>query len=73
MLADMALHRRILEARTRAGLTQDQLGKMVGRSRSAVCSWENPDPDKRETPRLVNLRAIAKNTKVTVSWLLGED
>lgn len=62
----MSLHSRIKQARKHAGLTQEQLGRLVGVSKQAVTLWEKL----RSTPSRDNAIAIAHATHVPVAWLL---
>lgn len=61
----MSMGSRIKEARTRAGLKQEELGKMLGRGKSQVSSWENdrnkPDPDV--------IDAICQILDVSPNWI----
>jgi DNA-binding XRE family transcriptional regulator len=54
--ANAEIARKICELRTRAGLTQGQLGKLVGTTASAICRLEDAD---YEGHSLAMLRRIA--------------
>ena len=60
----------ILEARKNAGLTMEELGKMVGVSRAAIKRYESGEianiPDDK-------IEKIAKATKVSEAFLMGWD
>lgn len=59
---------RIRQARKRQGLTQDQLAKACGVTRSAVSQWESGGIQGIEA---ANLHAAARYLGVTVDWLLS--
>lgn len=61
----MTLNDRILEARKKAGLTQQELASLVNVTKAAVSAWE-----RTAVPRQEKIEAIAKATKVSVEWLL---
>jgi len=65
-MSNQTLGSRIKSARTGAGLTQAELGRIFSISREAVSQWESddnqPTPDKIER--------IAKETHVSAGWLL---
>lgn len=63
--AQMELKDRILEARTEAKLTQQQLADATGKSRGAVAQWESGET----RPRHATLQAIANATGKSVIWL----
>lgn len=60
----------ILEARKNAGLTMEELGKMVGVSRATIKRYETGEianiPDEK-------IEKIAKATKVSEAFLMGWD
>lgn len=70
----MELKERILEARQRANLTQQDLASRLNVTKAAVSSWEHGT-----LPRQDKLAEIAKATNVSFQWLLmgtepiGED
>lgn len=59
---------RIRDARERAGLTQQALGRFCGISRAAVAQWENGTT----LPSLAHLQRASEAMGVWVSWLAGE-
>lgn len=59
---------RIRDARERAGLTQQALGRLCGVSRAAVAQWEGDTT----LPSLSHLQRAADAMGVWVSWLTGE-
>lgn len=61
----MELRQRIFKARSDKKMTQEELAKAVGKSRSAVAQWESGDV----IPRRTTLEAIAKATGCEISWL----
>lgn len=56
---------RIAAARKHAGLSQTELGKAFGLTRSAVSQWESENTE----PTSANLRAIAMRCGVDYDWL----
>jgi len=59
---------RIRKARERAGLTQEELGKLIGKSQQTVNGYEH-----RRKPNITIYRRIAAACSVDESWLiLGE-
>ena len=56
---------RIAAARKHAGLSQTDLGKAFGLTRSAVSQWESENTE----PTPANLRAIAVRCGVDYDWL----
>lgn len=63
----MELNERIFKARNTAKLTQDQLAKAVGKTRSAVAQWEAGEV----RPRHSTLVDIAKATDTPINWLVS--
>lgn len=61
----MELKDRILEARKKANLTQEELASRTNVTKGAVSSWE-----RGTSPRQDKLEAIAKATNVSYEWLL---
>jgi transcriptional regulator with XRE-family HTH domain len=59
------LGKRIAAAREKAGLSQTELGKAFGLTRSAVSQWESEGTE----PTPANLRAIAMRCDVDYDWL----
>jgi SOS-response transcriptional repressor LexA len=64
-----ALGPRIRDARERAHLTQQALGRLCGVSRAAIAQWENGTT----SPSLAHLQRAADALGVWVSWLTGEN
>ncbi len=64
---------RIKQLRKKKGLTQAELGQLVGRHRVYIARLEYPDnaPDHR-TPSLKLLEKLARVFKCSVGALLGE-
>jgi SOS-response transcriptional repressor LexA len=60
---------RIRDARERARLTQQALGRLCGVSRAAIAQWENGTT----SPSLAHLQRAAGALGVWVSWLTGEN
>ena len=61
----MELKERILEARQRANLTQQDLASRLNVTKAAVSSWEHGT-----VPRQDKIADIAKATNVSLEWLL---
>lgn len=57
---------RLKVARVDAGLTQAELGALIDRCNSAVCSWEKG----ARTPSTKHVGRIAKVLNVSPAWLL---
>lgn len=64
----MTFGEKLKQARTQAGLTQEQLAETISVSRSAVAKWESD----KGLPDIENLRAIAQLLHVSVDYLLDE-
>ena len=60
---------KIKEARKAAGLTQKELGAIVGKSEATVCEWENG----KRSPEVDLLPVIATRLNTSIAALLGED
>lgn len=61
---------RIREARKAAGISQETLGEKLGVHRNTTNRWER---EGGTAPTPAQLRAIARETGVSVEWLLEED
>lgn len=61
------LGKRIRYARTKAGISQDELGNATGVSRQAVGAWEK----NVSTPDARQLAIIARMLGVTTDWIVG--
>lgn len=59
---------RIKDARRRAGMTQEALGRRCGVSRAAIAQWENGTTQ----PSLAHLQRASDALGVWVSWITGE-
>lgn len=64
----MATGEKIKAARTKAGLSQEQLAQKLGVSRSAVAKWETG----KGIPDIENLKALAQLLNVSVDYLLDD-
>ena len=62
----MTVGERIAQLRRQAGLSQEQLGDLLGVSRQAVSKWERGDFD----PSTSNLLALAKLFGISAEELL---
>jgi len=65
----MTIGKRIKRLRERKGLTQAELGKLLGLSDKAVSTWEND----LKVPRMSTLQKIADIFCVSGSYLMGEN
>lgn len=65
------LWQRIRAARKYADLRQQDVADVCGVSRAAVAQWEYDD-DRRTTPSIEQVRALAKRSKVPFEWLLDD-
>jgi ribosome-binding protein aMBF1 (putative translation factor) len=63
-----AIARDIYEMRTRAGLTQSQLAKLVGTTASVICRLEDSDYEGHSLPMLQRISA-ALNRRVVVRFV----
>lgn len=64
----MSFCSRLLEARLKLGLTQEQLAKKIGVKRVTVNWWENPQ-EEENYPNAKNLDNLAKALNVDPAWL----
>lgn len=64
----MSLHDRIKEARTNQGITQTELGNMIGVAKTTISGYE-----KNHEPTVAQLSLLAKVLKVSVSFLLQDE
>lgn len=55
---------RIKQAREEAGLTQVELGQLIGQAERTIQSWESGE----RHPRLPGLHALARATGKPLSW-----
>lgn len=60
---------RIKQARSRIGMTTEQVASIIGVTRSAVSLWET----NRTKPSHDNLKALAKALNVPAGYLLEEE
>lgn len=65
----MFLTKRIKEKRLAAGLTQSELGNLLGVSKVTVCHWEKGD----KVPSANHLINLSKILNVSIDYLLGSD
>ena len=66
----MYFARRLKDARTEKGITQAELARMVGVSRSTICNYENGN---RESPSMPVIMAIAKALHVPLSTFMSKE
>ena len=66
--ANEEIARKILELRTKAGLTQSQLGKLVGTTASVICRLEDADYEGHSLAMLRRI-GVALNQRVEVRFV----
>ena len=66
--ADDEVARKIFELRTKAGLTQSQLGKLIGTTASVICRLEDADYEGHSLAMLRRI-AAALNRKVEIRFV----
>lgn len=59
----------LIELRTESGLTQSDVGSIVGKSPNAVASWEQG----LSLPDAVTLYKLAKHYNKTMDYMYGEE
>lgn len=64
----MSLHDRIKEARVKQGLTQAELGNLIGVAKTTIAGYE-----KNHEPTVAQFGLLAKVLKVNVSFLLQDE
>lgn len=62
---------RLRQTRQKNGLTQEELAKKSGVSKSTISLYENPDGEKGKNPSLDNAMRIAESLGVSLDWLCG--
>lgn len=67
------LRQRLEAARINAGLTHEQISKIVGVSRSGYGQWVNKDETRRVNPPAFKLKLFADACKVPVDWLMSDE
>ena len=65
----MFLAKRIKEKRLAAGLTQEQLGALIGVTKVSVCHWEKG----LKEPSTKNLIQLSKILNVSLEYLIAND
>ena len=63
------IRRILIELRTESGLTQSDVGNIVGKSPNAVASWEQG----LSLPDAVTLYKLAKHYNKTMDYMYGEE
>jgi DNA-binding XRE family transcriptional regulator len=66
--ADDEIARKIFELRTQAGLTQSQLGKLIGTTASVICRLEDADYEGHSLAMLRRI-AAALNQRVEIRFI----
>ena len=66
--ADDEVARKIFELRTRAGLTQSQLGKLIGTTASVICRREDADYEGHSLAMLRRI-AAALNQRIEIRFI----
>ena len=64
-----AIRKRLIQCRTDNALTQTDIGKVVGKSKNAVASWEQG----LSLPDIVTLRRLAIYYEKSLEYMYGED
>jgi transcriptional regulator with XRE-family HTH domain len=59
----------LIELRTESGLTQSDVGSIVGKSPNAVASWEQG----LSLPDVVTLYKLARHYNKTMDYMYGEE
>ena len=65
----MTLNSKIAYCRKKAGMSQEELGEVIGVSRQAISKWETGE----STPEVGKLLLLAKAFGVTTDWLLSDE
>lgn len=63
------IRRTLIELRTENGLTQSEVGLLVGKSSNAVASWEQG----LSLPDVVTLYKLARHYNKTMDYMYGEE
>lgn len=63
------IRRTLIELRTESGLTQSEVGILVGKSSNAVASWEQG----LSLPDAVTLYKLAKHYNKSMDYMYGEE
>lgn len=63
------IRRTLIELRTENGLTQSEVGILVGKSSNAVASWEQG----LSLPDVVTLYKLARHYNKTMDYMYGEE
>jgi DNA-binding XRE family transcriptional regulator len=66
--ADDEIARKIFELRTKAGLTQSQLGKLIGTTASVICRLEDADYEGHSLAMLRRI-AAALNQRIEIRFI----
>ncbi len=66
--ADDEVARKIFELRTKAGLTQSQLGKLIGTTASVICRLEDADYEGHSLAMLRRI-ATALNQRIEIRFI----
>lgn len=64
-----AIQQRIVDCRKEKGISQTELGKLVGKSKTAVASWEQGD----SLPSCDMLYQLSKIFGKTINYMYGEE
>lgn len=65
----MTLGERISNKRKASGLSQEELGNIIGVTRQSIYKWEND----QAVPELENLLQLSRVFEITVGWLVNEE
>ncbi len=65
----MIIGSRVREERLKRGLSQEELGKLIGVSKVAISNYEKGI----EQPKMKNLRKLTEILEITPNYILGND
>lgn len=65
----MGFAEKLKEARSKKGVSQEELAEMVGVSRQSVSKWES----KECYPKLETLMEVVSALEISMDWLLEEE
>ena len=63
------VRKRLVECRQEKGMTQTDVGKVIGKSKNAVASWEQG----LSMPDVSQLMRLARYYQKTIAYMYGED
>ena len=63
------VRKKLIECRQEKGVTQTEVGKVVGKSKNAVASWEQG----LSMPDIAQLKRLATYYQKTIAYMYGEE